>query len=231
MEVNSDLGSKKKFNVSGAQLAASLSFVIPFMYLCGYLYQLGRLDKFRISERHFELSFEGYLIQFFLYFVQLFSEILKFTDLSKILAVSGFILMYGFFLYGIHAARDIIREKASMIKRKLVKDRKLTWLAFPVTFTGIVIGAPLFVLFVFSFVILIVLKSYSVGFDRASQEIETFIPCESPNAKCTKVYSGTQILAEGLIIEVSDKAIAIYDGEKTLVLENQNLRIETLPRI
>lgn len=221
---------KKDSNLSGVDLATSLSLLISTMYLCGYLYHAGYLGGYKIIEGHFELTVEGYLLKFFLLFIQLFSEILKFTGLYEILAVSGFILMYGFFLYGVHAARFVIKAWIQCIKERLFRGKKLDWLGMPLTFTGVVVGVPLLVMGILAFIVLIILSSYSVGSHRAAEDIKSFIPCNSAGAKCTKVFSGVEMVAEGFVIEVSDRAVAIYDGTKAIVLENQNLRFETQPK-
>lgn len=221
---------KRDSNLSGVDLAAFLSFLVSMMYLCGYLYHAGYLGGYKIIDGHFELTVEGYLLKFFLLFIQFFAEILKFTGLSEILVVSGFILMYGFFLYGVHAARFVIKARIQRIKERFFRGKKLGWLGVPLTFTGIVVGVPLFALGFFAVVIVIILSSYSVGSHRAAEDIQSFIPCNSAGAKCTKVFSGLEMIAEGTVIEVSDRAVAIYDGTKAIVLENQNLRFETQPK-
>lgn len=230
MEEKLDNTTKKKLNLSGVDLATFLSLLISTMYLCGYLYHAGYLAGYKIVEGHFELTVEGYLLKFFLLFIQLFSEILKFTGLFEILAASGFVLMYGVFLYGVHSARSAIKAWILRIKKYVFRGKKLEWLELPLTLTGVVVGGPLLVMGILALITLTILSSYSVGSHRAAEDIESFIPCNSDGAKCTKVFSGLQMVAEGSVIEVSDRAVAIYDGTKAIVLDNQNLRFETQPK-
>ncbi|CAM5223045.1 hypothetical protein [Alishewanella longhuensis] len=223
-----DTSEKSVSKFAMSNVISLLTFIIPLMYLCGYLYHAGYLDQYGINNDYFDLSFEAYLIKFFLFFIHAFSEMLRITkDASMAFAVVAFVFLYSVLLYGMHVMRRQVESWKRRLRVKYNSKKHLGWIAIPTLFTAAVVGAPLALIGVSTIAIVGILSSYSVGSDRAGKEVSSFIMCNLPESRCTKVLSDTRLVAEGRVITVSNKNLALFDGQKVIILENDNLRVET----
>jgi hypothetical protein len=54
---------------------------------------------------------------------------------------------------------------------------------------------------------------------------------EKQKAVCTTITESNGIKTVGVLIASSDKFIALYTGQKVVLINNQNLKIETKPRV
>ncbi|MEE2024175.1 hypothetical protein [Alkalimonas mucilaginosa] len=143
------------------------------------------------------------------------------------MAAGVFVFLYGFILYGMYELSFQVVSWKKRLKEKYRGKEHFGWIMVPTLIAGVGVGVPLVFISIISFAVLVVLNSYTVGANRAADEIKAFVQCDHPEARCTRIFSGTDLIAEGKIVTVSAKSLAVFDGHRVLILDHDNLRVET----
>lgn len=217
--VASNISSSKKLHMPLlGSLALLLSLSAPIAALIGYFYQQGYLAAFDLSHGLFPQNFQDLVLTAFealLYTFLFINESFGWSGILIWIGIVGLCIAYVAFLGWLSKAtsKGALPEKAKPILSKIHKI--IPWIQ------GFIISAAI-PGFVMAFLLLLILPSvlsYSIGSKAAKQDISTFGNCEVAKRQCVKLYESGTFVAEGYIIQASDKLIALHRGGHTKVYQ------------
>ncbi len=123
----SDENNKKsKFNI--ASVLTMMTVLTPAVYLLGYFYEMGVLSAYGISNEYFPRSVQNYFIQAFIFYLDIFPDILGFKYLThSILIIFGYSLIIGISAIYFVNKEDSIKKGYNNLKNKAF----FKWLLLP----------------------------------------------------------------------------------------------------
>lgn len=211
--------SKKKLEIPLIALVAlTLSLAAPIAALVGYFFLHGYLSAFGLNAGFFPRSFQEHVLGSFtalIHLVGLLQQSLGLKNMMAWVALGVALLVYMKFL---DVFSYYIKRLIAWV-RPLVKDRNLKGVGQRVAQLAVFVGLPGLCFIILLLAILPSLGAFLVGKGAAKDTIREFPGCNDPQPyKCAKLYDNGTLIAEGLIIEASDKLVAIYDNSTARLL-------------
>ncbi|WP_462152314.1 hypothetical protein [Pseudoalteromonas xiamenensis] len=219
------------FNLTN--IAAIVSLSVPLLYIVGHLYFQGYLSVYNQSVDSLSLPFESILMKSFYVVSGSMFHLVKLIigNIWYVLFFAGAMFLYGLLIVFLSYRYE--KVEAAVQKRKmLLKESKIFNYGFIPTAVAIFsVGAPIFLLVLIVSVLMLIWSSYSYGAKLAKEEIADFAYCkEGQKAVCTTVVESNGNSTTGVLIASTDKYVALYTGQKVVLISNQNLKIETQPK-
>jgi len=204
-----------------------MTISIPILYLLGYFYHVGYLEKYNLSISIFGENIEGHLVNAFMFFTQAFVVVSKLIEENPYSIAIFFILIwiYGFFL--VIASKK--KESFAEWFQSFSNWKYFEYIFIPFVLAVASVGIPSVLLTVVASAILGVLFSFSVGNQVAQNEIDAFSSCDI-SRRCIVVQQDNRKKITGKIIASSNEYLALYDGVKVIVIPNEKLKFETQPK-
>ncbi|WP_022946051.1 hypothetical protein [Pseudoalteromonas ruthenica] len=223
--------SRHFFNLTN--VAAVVSISVPFLYIIGHLYFQGYLSVYNQSVDSLSLPFESILMKsFYVVSGSLFHLVgLIIGNIWHVLLCAGAMFLYVLVIVFLSNRYEKIETEVQ--KRKIgLKESKIFNYGFIPTAVAIFsVGAPIFLLVLIASIFMLIWSSHSYGAKLAKEEIEDFAYCkEGQKAVCTIVVESSGNSTTGVLIASTDKYVALYTGQKVVLISNQNLKIETQPK-
>ncbi|KPM80272.1 hypothetical protein [Pseudoalteromonas sp. UCD-33C] len=215
-------------------IAASISLFVPIFYIVGHLYLQGYLSVYNQSVDSLSLPFESILMKSFYVIsgsiIQLF---ISFVDnIIYFFSFAAFIFVYSVIIIFTASHSEKMKKKIEEKKVSLRKSNLFNYGFVPTAIAIISAGGPFLLLTALAAILMAIWSSYSYGERLAKEEITDFAYCkEKQKAVCTTIIESNGIKTVGVLIASSDKFIALYTGQKVVLINNQNLKIETKPRV
>lgn len=227
----SEKDSRHFFNLTN--IAAVVSLSVPLLYIIGHLYFQGYLSVYNQSVDSLSLPFESILMKsFYVLSGSLFHLVsLIIGNIRYVLLCAGAMFLY--VLVIVFLSNRYEKIEIEVQKRKVgLKESKIFNYGFIPTAVAIFsVGAPVFLLVLIASIFMLIWSSYSYGSKLAKEEIADFAYCKKvQKAVCTTVVESTGNSTTGVLIASTDKFVALYTGQKVVLISNQNLKIETQPK-
>lgn len=219
------------FNLTN--IAAVISLLVPLLYIIGHLYLEGYLSVYNQSVDSLSLPFESILMKSFYVTSGAVINLLEaaFGSFKSLLICGGFLFLYSAVLMYLEKHSDSVKKKIAE-KKHYFRDSRLFRYAFlPTVVALLAVGIPVFVAAVLFVFFAFIWSSHSYGAKFAKEEIADFAYCnEEQKAVCTTVHEPGGQSTQGVLIASTDKYVALYTGQKVVLISNQNLKIETQPK-
>jgi hypothetical protein len=202
---------------------------IPVLYLIGYLFHMGNLHMYGLPIENFPQSIEQYLVNSFFAIVSQYMKLLALTNnIQLLVGFAIFLFLFWFLMVLDYRFNEKFAGNISRLKGK-VRGYKHFDLAFiPPILTTVLFGALAVLISIPTLGILMVLSGYESGKEMAIRDMRSFVSCSLADSSCsTVVLDGKSF--EGLIVAMSEKYLAIYDGTSTHVIPTDRLMITTKP--
>ena len=111
---------------------------------------------------------------------------------------------------------------------KLRNFKNLDLTVFPVVLGAFSVLIPFTILSLMAFLILGLFSGYTVGQDVAQRELQVF-SCK-PSSRCMRLFKDGVQLAEGRVVDISDKFIGIYTEDGAQLIPNSGITFKNHPR-
>jgi len=194
-----------------------ITIIAPLLYASGYLFDKGYLETFGITGEYFSHNAHEYFFKFFHIFIEIFTGAFL-GSFKYFWYFVGYIFLLAIIIFLSNTgAKDLWVQKIEASKEKLKQNK---------TFFNFIFSSAIFLFFLsMGFVFLFLLASFytvvvspfEMGKEYAQENINTYKNCKVPDTTCTVIYKGKKRVLSGLFIAKSDKYIAIWDGQKSVI--------------
>ncbi|RZF79137.1 hypothetical protein EXT46_14670 [Pseudoalteromonas sp. CO325X] len=223
--------SRHFFNLTN--IAAVVSLSVPLLYIIGHLYFQGYLSVYNQSVDSLSLPFESILMKSFYVTSGAVINLLEaaFGSFKSLLIWGGFLFLYSAVLMYLEKHSDSVKKKIAEKKQHFRGSRLFRYAFLPTVVALLAVGIPVFVAAVLFVLFAFIWSSHSYGAKFAKEEIADFAYCNAEQkAVCTTVHEPSGQSTQGVLIASTDKFVALYTGQKVVLISNQNLKIETQPK-
>lgn len=211
-------------------IVSVLSLLAPVSYLVGFYYEGGYLRAYGLTQDIFTRPSQEYMANSFGALAVLFEIVapsLEFAAYKKWLLVCAGIGVYALaFTQYLKWAELAVRRFSLMNKLSQHIRRKST---VAVILSGtLLLLVPILLVFILTFLLLPAYVAEGFGNKSAYKEIHAFKGCENTTKKssttilgpesCVSVYNGDKLIAQGKIIASSEKYLALFNGERSMIM-------------
>jgi hypothetical protein len=190
---------------------------------------MGYLHVYGLPVESFPQTFEQYLINAFFVFINKFSKLLVFTKSGwAFLNLALYLFLFWIAIVVLDRLKNKFSGKIDTLKEKIRNHKHFDIAVIPTVLTSLFISILIFLISVMTVAVLLVLSGYSSGMENANKEISKFVSCRLADSRCSTIVKDGKSF-EGEIVAISDKYVAIYDGNLTRVIANDRLAITTKP--
>lgn len=215
-----------------AIIVSVFSLLAPVGYLVGYYFADGYLRGFGIDQGLFLRSVQEYVAESFKaisVLVGVLGPVLEYSTYKKWLLICAGIGAYALVLVLCLRLLELAISKSRLsgkISKHVKKQSTVVWF-----FSGaVLLLIPPILVYVLAFLVLPAWAGNVLGNKAAEQEIQAFMGCtvDSPTQStapktaapesCISVYAENKVIAQGKIIATSDKYLALFTGEKSVVI-------------
>lgn len=223
-----DQGNRSPWN--WVAILSTLSLLAPVGYLIGFYYESGYLRAYGLTQEIFIRSAQEYIVTSFAplaVLLEIVAPSLEFSTYKKWLVACMVIGFYTAILILYLKLTDWAVKRfpqANKISQHIKKKSTIV-----VILSGaILLLVPIMLVYALIFLLLPAIVADSFGGKRALQEIQAFKGCESIHKKsastmpvpasCISVYDGDKLVVQGKIIAASEKYLALFNGENSMIV-------------
>ena len=201
-----------------------MTISVPILYVIGYFYHRGYLEGYGINYDLFPRNIQQHLVDAFIAFMMALTKILELIENSF---YKLFLLAIPFSFVGVLVVFTHKHDKKfKKALDSLVARKYFDYISMPLSMGVIGIIVPYLIISVLAFIMMIPIISFYGGMKVANDEINKFKPCiinkNNENNSCAHIYKKGKLIALGTIISATDKKMALYNGSKIIILENND---------
>lgn len=228
---------------------ALMAISLPVLYLIGYFYESGYLSVYAVSTDFFPRSVADYLTWSFSAISVCSVDVWLWVTNHWYYLFILLIFLVGYFLivvFGAYVSRrsSLSRHGISTRFNKVKRTRGFWFILFPFGMSVFTIGVFLILLVLLLALILSPYVFYKYGEGNAKREIKSFQACNlidenkkqsnlksgSHMQECVYIYRDDTLVLSGILITADATHAAIWDGEKSVIVELSGKRLDIVKR-
>lgn len=202
-----------------AIVALSLSLAAPVAALVGYFFLHGYLSAFGLNVGFFPRSFQELVLGSFTALLHLAIWLQELLEIKGMVFWIAFVLSIFVYAYFVNVFANALKRWIERVAPILSFKQRINGLGKWIGLFAISSSLPGMCFLVVFLLLLPSTVAYKFGKGAGVDTIKEFSGCNDPQPyKCAKLYDNGTLIAAGLIIEASDKFVAIYDNSTARLL-------------
>lgn len=208
---------------------STLSLLAPASYLIGYYYEGGYLRAYGLTQDIFARSTQEYMAASFGALAGLFgivAQIFEFEAYKKWALICAGIGVFAFAFILYLKWIEWASQRFNLMSK--ISEHIKTKSTITVILSGtLLLLVPVMLVYALIFLLLPAYAAEALGSKSAHKEMAAFKGCEgavkslpdiSAPENCVSVYDGDKLIARGQIIAASEKYIALYNGDDSMMM-------------
>lgn len=198
--------------------------IIPLLYAIGYMFELGYIRAYGLSDSMFNHGINYYLMNSFYTVIELLNYLYKHIS-QCVLFLVAVCFLASIQIFTHLRFSDIVTLDGFELKHftqylKKIKNETLRSSAIAI-FAGFASFLLIIsILYVLLLIIMLPIMAHKAGKTNAQTEIQNFQVCDinKPRKDCAFIYEGKDLITSGRIVISNQQFVAVFNGMKTKVI-------------